>query len=220
MKAFPKSSRIDNVFSSSEINSIIEYFKDQPMAHYFAPQKTINKNLDYHVEGSFINKTVRPKISKILNDDNHEFFGGAYKEYELPYQPHIDNVAPSASMTFRKDRKHETAFLIPLMEGSGLSTAMFNVFLPVGHTFSTHTTDKERVVEIQPYLTKEKSAINMEEFDHVDEPIKSLMPYIPVDSIQPWKLGSVITWHFDQLHCSTNFHKHGIIKKFLVIMVN
>jgi hypothetical protein len=220
MQNYPKSKFIENVFSMDEINEIIDHFKCQPVAHHYVPQNTLNKNLDYDIPGSVVNRIVKPKLSEILNDSDHRFFGGAYKEYTIPYSLHIDNVIPTASMTFADQPCHKTAFLIPLIEDVGLKTAMFDVFLPVNHNFRVNGDVEQQVEELKLFLTKQPTIIDSSEFDHIQEPFWSLIPYIPVDRIQQWKLGSIITWHFDQLHCSTNFQKLNITKKFMVIMIN
>jgi hypothetical protein len=220
MNNYPKARYIENVFTKAEINQLIDYFAAKPVAHRHEPAKTANKNLDYDLHDSLVYQIVRPKLAAILDDPNHKFFAGAYKEYEVPYPLHIDNTVPTASQVFESDKKHKTAFLIPLMEGEDLYTAMFDVFMPVGHSFKIGTTDEDKVKELRPFLHEITSGINLDMFDHIEEPFKSMLPYIPVDKIQKWKLGSVITWHFDQLHCSTNFAKHGITKKFMVIMIN
>jgi hypothetical protein len=123
-------------------------------------------------------------------------------------------------MTFADQPCHKTAFLIPLIEDVGLKTAMFDVFLPVNHNFRVNGDVEQQVEELKLFLTKQPTIIDSSEFDHIQEPFWSLIPYIPVDRIQQWKLGSIITWHFDQLHCSTNFQKLNITKKFMVIMIN
>ena len=220
MKNYTKSLFIENVFSAEEIQELIADFDRKEVTHRFEPSQSANKNLDYDIPGSVVGRIVRPKLAHILNDNEHEFFGGAYKEYNIPYPLHIDNVIPTASLTFKSQRRHETAFLIPMVEDPGMKTALFNVFMPEGHSFNVGGTDQQQVEELQPFLQKEKNEINLEEFDHIKEPFYSMLPYIPVERIQPWKIGSVITWHFDQLHCSTNFKKFNMTKKFMVIMIN
>jgi hypothetical protein len=211
---------IDNVFTADELTEIINHFRGQPVSQRFEPAETDNKNLDYELEDSLVYRMIRPKISNLLGDDEHVFFAGAYKEYKVPYQLHIDNTVPTASMVFESTKKHKTAFLIPLMEGEDLKTALFDVFLPVGHAFKVGAIMEDRVAELKPFLLNEKTELIVDEFDHIFDPLNEMLPYIPVDTIHSWKLGSVITWHFDQLHCSSNFKKNDITKKFIIIMIN
>lgn len=221
MQDYHRSLFLQDVFTRAEIDELSAHFAHQPVAHHYAPQNTNNKNLDYDVEGSPVNRIIKPKLADILRDPDHEFFGGAYKEYTVPYQLHIDNVLPTASLTFRKKARHSTAFLIPMMEqGDLLRTAIFDVFLPAGHHFTPGSDPVQAVKDLEPFLSTQATGIDLEEFDHIREPFKSLLPQIPVDRIQTWRMGSVLTWHFDQLHCSTNFARYSITKRMMVIMIN
>ena len=220
MSTYKKSLFFENVFSADEIKELIAYFDAEPVAHRFETQQTSNKNLSYDIPGSAVNLIVRPKLAQLLNDDDHKFFGGAYKEYNVPYPLHIDNVIPTASITFKNEPNHQMVFLIPLMEGPLLKTVLFDVFMPEGHSFHANGTDQGRAGELEKFLLEEKTDINMEDFDHIVEPFYSMLPYIPLERIQPWKLGGVLAWPIDQLHCSTNFSKFNITKKFMVIMIN
>jgi hypothetical protein len=107
-----------------------------------------------------------------------------------------------------------------MMEREELQTAIFDVFFPLGHNFNTLGDPDRAVEELQPFLLDHDSGIEKQKFDHVQEPFQSLLSRLPVDRIQTWRMGSVLTWHFDQLHCSTNFQKYDITKKFMVIMIN
>lgn len=220
MQNYHPSLFIENVFTSAELEELHDHFAQQPVAHHYAPQNTKNKNLDYDIPRSPVNRLVKPRLTEILKDPDHEFFGGAYKEYTIPFQLHIDNVLPTATLTFRKPARHNTAFLIPMMAQPELKTAIFDVFMPIGHNFHAHGSHDSAKQELEPFLMKSNNGLNQSEFDHLKEPFMSMLPHIPVDRVQEWKLGSVITWHFDQLHCSTNFAKHGITKKFMVLMIN
>jgi len=221
MKDYPKSRCIDNVFTKEELDVIIAEIDTWPVASYYAPQKTKNKNLDYHVPGSIVNKIIKPKLGKILHDPNHEFFGGAFKEYQVTFPLHIDNLIPTASKTFDAPRKHQTAFLIPLMEHEGLKTATFDIFLPAGHhAFTNNASVQLKLKDLKPFLLQHPTDINLDEFSHITDPLKSVLPYIPIDGIFQWKYGSVITWHFDQLHCSTDFRKIVDTKKLIVVLIN
>jgi len=220
MQNYPKSLFLENVFSSLELDELASHFSEQSVAHHYVPQNTKNKNLDYDIDGSPVNRIVKPKLAEILHDPEHEFFGGAYKEYTIPFQLHVDNVLPTAKLTFRKQTRHSTAFLIPMVEHECLKTAIFDVFFPIGHNFHAMGSTEQALKELEPFLSAENNSADVDDFDHLKDPFLSLVSHIPVDRIQPWKLGSVITWHFDQLHCSTNFAKFGITKKFMVLMIN
>jgi len=57
----------------------------------------------------------------------------------------------------------------------------------------------------------------LEEFGK--KPARSQLKRLPIDAVAEWKIGNVITWHKDQLHCSTNFAKYNLRKKMIVIFI-
>lgn len=211
---------LTNIFSKQEVFELLNHFKDLPVDHFYEKAQTKNKNLNYHIQDSIAWKIIKPKISKILNDDTHNFLAGAYKEYTIPFQLHIDNIFPTAKMIFEHEKKHFKAFLIPLMDGPNLKTAIFDVHCQPGHPFTAGYSVEDQYVALKEFCQDTPTELDMNEFDHIHEPLRELLPYVPVDGIVPWHIGDVIMWDIDQLHCSTNFKKHNIVKKFIVVMIN
>lgn len=203
-----KSRACDNVFTLEEIDLLRQDQDSRPVAS--ESNKIFNKNLDYHLEDSVPYKIIRPKLNDLIGYD-HEFATGSYKEAHNPYQTHVDNSMYHRNYySFTNNSKYNVVALIPLVEGPHFNTAFFNLW-------SEHDLGMGRPLP-DNYLTGH-SEINLDPFTHISEPARSQLLKIDVDNIRPWKLGSVIFWDRRQLHCSTDFAKHGLVKKFIVMCI-
>lgn len=206
---YPKSQLYHDVFTVEEIDQLRTYFDQQPVAYTNETTGNQSKNLDYHIPGSMAFKLIRPKLNKLLGAD-HQVAISACQECHSPFQNHIDNHSYTEQWNaFNVQRKHELLFLIPLIEGDGLNTILFDKF----------STDD---VGMGQPLPKEwlngSNDLDLNELTHIDQTARDQLQYIKVDQVVNWKKGTMFSWHINQLHASTNFKQHGIdVKKFILI---
>lgn len=190
------------VLSLVEIESIINFYQDKPVAaedHW-----SRNKNLEYQFADDFSYQVLNPKLTTILG--KHEFATGSYKECTQPYAIHVDAYRAHQSTgtitTFAQEKKHNKAVLIPLVEGPGYKTV----------TFSCYSEDNN--YQLDTWL-QEKNSLDPAEFTHCDSRITRL----PVEIEYTWQLGDVLCWDRNQLHASADFVRHGVTKQFLILFI-
>jgi hypothetical protein len=106
------------------------------------------------------------------------------------------------------------------MEHEKCKTVTFDVFLTYEQHFYSTPSDDTKLKILEPYFIKERNQIQLQEFDHITDPLWSILTRLPVDQIHSWKLGNMISWDYDQLHCSTNFAKFDIIKKCIILVIH
>ena len=190
-----------DVFSLTDINSIIDFYKSKSVAaqdHY-----SKNKNLEYQIPEDFSYQLLNPRITAILGE--HEFATGAYKECVRPYALHVDAYAAHESTgtitTFATGKKHNAAVLIPLVEGTGYKTVTFKCY-------SDNNNIKSEWLE-------NTNTLNFEEYQHCNRDITRL----PVDIEYSWQLGDMLVWDRNQVHASADFTRFGVTKKFLILFI-
>ena len=200
-----KSFLYKNIFSQEEVNQILNFFKNQPIAtkNYL----NFDKNLDYHIEDSFAHTFIKPKIQALIGD--HHFENGSYKECIQPYTIHIDNYAWwDDTYTFKAEENHQCFLLIPLVTSPKLRTVTFDIFY-------------EKRYEMGEPMPSEwlgiKNTLDLEDFSHCKPETREQIQYLPVDRDLEWQAGDVIRWHKNQLHCSTDFAKYDLVKKFVLL---
>lgn len=201
-----------NIFTLSEIYILQEHFANAPVSSVEA-KGNVNKNLDYHITDSLCRSIVYPKIQTIIGD--HQFGSGSYKECTVPYKLHYDNQNThdyiGAAFNHKVDKNK--VVLIPLVEGNDFSTVTFNVF---------SADSKPNAIEVSDNDMRSFNDLDLDLFSHIPEPNRSKIRYLPVDVYYQWKLGDMLVWSRDQLHCSTNFLRSNkdLVKKFIVIFIS
>lgn len=202
-----KSCVYKNVFSQGEVDLILDYFARLPVANEL--NGNIDKNLDYHVKSSLAYKLIKPKINSIIGE--HNFQNGSYKECTSPYTVHIDNRAwwdDGTTYTFDVEQKHECFLLIPLVTDTRFRTVIFDVL----------SADKYLMGEIMPQeWLGEKNSLDLQDFSHIKSDTKEQVQYLPLDIDAVWQAGDVIRWHRNQLHCSSDYAKYSLTKKFILL---
>jgi hypothetical protein len=216
MEKYVKSTVHDHIFSTQELEKLIKWFNQVPEADNqgIDPKGNINKHLNYDLPISPVHQIIKPKINELIGPD-HIFNSGAYKELRHPYATHIDNTyfISLAIGELTQNKKYEAAVLIPLVEHEKFNTVIFDIDddkinLPMGGEMP------------QSWLTVEDNGLDLDDFDHINEPTRSQVKKLPVDFVAKWKLGSLIVWRRNQLHASTNFAKFGLIKKFIIVFIS
>ena len=206
----------DHMFGKDEICQLIDWFKVVPNSESSELMEdykvAVNKNLDYHIPDTFAREIIKPKMDMIFGED-HTCRGGSYKEISKPHPTHIDNDdfhRPIAHLFTTTDRKYEAMVIIPLMEHPEARTVFFDIF-----------DDKDPGVgtEMPTDWLTDNNGLPASWFAHHKESVANQCLQLPVDQVVQWKVGSVIVWGVDQLHCSTDYTPFGLTKKFIFLMV-
>ena len=205
-----------NLFTAQEIQDILEYFESKPyntVEEYQGVVYSKNKNLDYQIPDSFAYRNIRPKINSILGQD-HEIFMGCYKECYQSYSLHYDSPRSHSRFDSKyqipANSKYNIAILIPLIEHPRFKTVIFDVF-------DEDVADKTLMFDSTCLIGH--NDLDLEEFTHVPEEYRKDLNLLPVDTIFQWRIGDAVSWDREQLHCSTDFAKFGLIKKFLILFI-
>jgi hypothetical protein len=211
-----KSKIFHNLFSPAEIESIIDYFDQRPyntIEEHDGVVLSKNKNMDYQIQESFCYKIVRPKINLILGDD-HEIFMGCYKECLQSYYLHYDSPRShsrfDSAYQLPANSKYNVAILIPLVENPLFKTVIFDIF--------DHDVADKNLMFDDSCLTSAND-LDLTEFTHVSENYRKNLNKLPLDTVFPWRIGDTVIWSRDQLHTSTDFAKHDLVKKFLILFI-
>lgn len=208
-----KSKIYENLWTLEELTYLQSHFDSQLYTNTQEVNGVLwckNKNLDYHVPDTPVYEIIRPKIQAILGD--HEMANGAYKESHFPYSTHVDGYyRPDFKENIIDDHlNRDIAVLIPLVEGPHYNTVTFDCY------------DGAYEGMGEPFKSEWLSASNnldLELFTHIRPEVRKDIPKLPLDKIYNWHLGSCFTWPRDQLHSSTDFAKHGLVKKFIVLFI-
>lgn len=204
-----KKGTIRNLFTPEEIAILAEDCDSRPLSVY-NNVVNINKNLDYHFEGSISNKILKPKLDSVFGED-HYVAQGCYKVNSLPLGTHIDN-AGTLYQWEKQDLppRHQVGMIIPLNESEHFATVTFDVYSDSWHGMS----------ELLPAEHETGSNdFDLSRLDHIPEPARSQLKKFNVDQVFQWRLGDAFMWNKNQLHCSTNFAKYGLEKKFVLLFI-
>ena len=206
-----------NLFNLKEITILQKYFDTKPYTNVQTVNGVLwckNKNLDYHVPNTFVHSLVKPKIKALLGD--HEMSMGSYKECVWPYGTHTDADARydfDGIHRVKTTVEHNRSMVIPLCEGPYFNTIVFNCSDTNGNVF--HGTS----LPFRSEWLNSSNTLDLDTVDHIPLDVRSTMSKLPLDQLMPWALGDVLSWDRNQLHCSTNFAKYGLVKKFIVIFI-
>lgn len=192
-----------NVLNDKEISALIAFYNKKPDVK--TEPYVINKYFEYHIPEDLSYQLLHPKLEKILGP--HEFDTGSYKECIKPYPLHSDSPETHADLgtvtSFGTAKKLNLAVLIPLVEGDEFCTVVFDCF------------QKQDLVDKQQPVPNQ---LNREDFGHCYNQWRTIN-HLPVSNTYHWRLGDVFTWDRQQYHVSTNFARHGLVKKFVIMFV-
>lgn len=199
----------DNLFTQEEISLLATDCDSRPVAAY-NNVVNINKNLDYQFEGSVSRNILKPKLDQLFGED-HVVAQGCYKINSLPLGTHIDNAGTLYKWEAQDTpAKHQAGMIIPLNESEHFCTVTFDVFSDTWHGMS----------ELLPVEFETGSNnFDLTKLDHIAEPARSQLAKFNIDLVYNWNLGSAVVWNKNQLHCSTNFAKYGLEKKFILLFI-
>ena len=192
-----------NVLDQQDITALIEFYNLKPDAG--TEPHVINKNFEYQIPEDFSYQLLHDKLEQILGP--HEFDTGAYKECLKPYPMHSDSPETHNDLgtitSFGHGKKLNLAVLIPLVEGDEFRTVVFDCF-------SKQELRSKRMATV--------NQLNREDFAHCADQW-STINHLPVLEVYRWNLGDVFVWDRQQYHVSTDFARHGLVKKFLIMFV-
>lgn len=199
------------VFSTQEIQDLIDYYRDQP----YVKEKMLdgglqykNKNNDYNIDTSVPYKIINPKLKNILGEHSMQF--GTYLESHKPFSLHVDNntTFQNKGMYQHLSNAHKNlSVLIPLSEHELFSTVFFD--------YSIELFDKN--CSLPRVLDQPQSCESL--LSHLSLEWQEQIQWIPVDGIFHWRLGDLAVWHRDQLHCASNFLSSGLTKQAVTIFL-
>lgn len=207
----------DNVFTQDEIDQLIRYYKDLPISSikYLPDGELLRnvKNTNYNLEDQLPYKIIHDKLEKVIGA--HHFTGGHYLDSHQPYILHFDNIDYFKSTgvpVYESDLSKEVGVLIPLVANQNFQTMFFD------HHLNSPLTD-DWMKDLAKNSTQVLPTDVLDLLDHhTPEELESIKHFI-LDGVAEWKIGRVIVWRRNQLHCSSNFAKHGLTKQAIVLWV-
>ena len=202
-----------NIFSSEEINKLINFYNSQPFVpmedyHYRDKEKKIIKqkckNPEYY-PGIPPYKVLHKKLKNLIGD--HTLNHGSYNDGYYPFGLHTDtNTTQSNDGITLSTVTKNIAVLIPLSQHESCKTIFFNFF---ADEFEKHTIVK----------TDQSYAVDQSLYGHCSDWGKEKLKFLEVDKIFNWKLGDIATWPRNQLHCAGNFLGKIEYKSFVTLFV-
>ena len=205
-----------NLFPIEDLTLLIKHFDSQSYSHIQEYNNTLickNKNLDYQVPNTPVYNIVRPRIQEILGD--HNISCGSYKESYTPYSTHVDgrmrpDIVDGTITQIETGFNHDVAIIIPLSESPAFKTVTFKAY--DAEYAGMGTALKEEWLH-------SSNELDLNEFDHIDYPVRQDLLKLELDTVFSWQMGDAFSWTRDQLHSSTNFAKHNLVKKFMILFI-
>ena len=206
----------DNVFTQQDIDQLVDYYKDQPISSVKnLPDGRLLRNIknsNYNLEDQAPYKIIHDKLED--NIGPHHFTGGHWLDSHQPYQLHIDNIVSFKSRdipVYESELHKNYGLLIPLVENKHFCTMFFNHYL------------KDMSEGWMEGLVKDNAQqLSTDTIDllghHTLKELESIK-HFQLDGIAEWKIGRVIVWDRNQLHCSSNFAKFNLNKQAVVLWV-
>jgi hypothetical protein len=206
-----------NVFDPTEINTLIEFYDELPISNvrYHDDGEIFRtmKHSQYNLQEQAAYQILHPKISAVLGP--HQFSGGHYMDSHLPFQLHVDSISAYEHRDveiFDAPAQQNRGVLIPLSENTHFHTMFFE-----------HYTDRFDMPDLEHMLAETPAPDLIEPWvelmDHHDRRWCDLISRLTLDCVAEWHIGDVISWPRNQLHCSSNFAKHGLTKQAIVIWI-
>lgn len=199
----------ENLFTQEEIAALEADCDSRPIAAY-NNEININKNLDYYHHNGISNSIIKPKLEQIFGADC-VVAQGCYKIDTRPLGTHIDNAGTLYKWEENElPAKYEAAMIIPLVENENFRTVIYDVFSKDWHGMS------------EPLPVEYETGTNdfdLAALDHIAEPAREQTRRFNIDAVFSWKIGSSVVWEKNQLHCSTNYAKFGLQKKFVLLFI-
>jgi hypothetical protein len=209
---------LHNFISIDEVDQLINYFKNQPYTatNYTEVDlknvvKTKYKNSNYDQKNSLVYNILHDKINSIVGD--HQMSHGSLLESHYPFQIHVDTLEQFDTNNFynlnQTDQYLNIALLISLNEHPSFNTVFFDLDTPKLVVPDNPPDELSLVSQLYPDL----------KFDHHNPIQNAFIKQLTITDVYRWKAGSAVIWPRSQVHCSSNFYGHGLIKNALVLFL-
>ena len=204
----------NNIFTHSEIDHLINFYSTLPIAntkHY--PNGDLVRHIKHSVydrQDQVPYKIINSKLTAILGD--HSFTGGHWMDSYSPFRLHNDNISSYNKRgvpVFESPLHQNIGVLIPLCEHEHFQTIFFDYMLD---TFEPDFSN-----DIYSSDESELSTEFMKLVDHHSDEECNHIKKFKLDCLLNWKIGSVLCWPRNQLHCSSNFKKYNLNKQAIVL---
>lgn len=206
----------DNIFTQEEIAELNQYYAGLPVVSdkHLPNGKLLRKmkNSEYNFEDQLPYQIIHPKLEKLLG--RHHFTGGHYLDAHQPFVCHVDNISfyNESGVPVYEDPDHKnTGVLIPLVEGEHFNTVFFDHYYKLLTPGYMEEIAQNSDTELEPEIMDLLDHHRPEDLPHIKK--------FKLDCVGNWKIGRVLTWGRDQLHCSSNFAKYGLTKQAIVLWV-
>jgi len=204
----------DNVFTTLEIDQLIDFYSTLPITntrHYPNGELVRQmKNSEYNLSDQVPYKILKSKLTSVLGE--HCFTGGHWMDSYSPFRLHIDNISSYDKQgipVFESPLHQNIGVLIPLCEHKHFQTIFFDYMLDTfEHDFSNEVYTPGDT-ELSPEFMELVDHHTAEECNHIKK--------FKLNCVLDWKIGSVLTWPRNQLHCSSNFKKYNLNKQAIVL---
>lgn len=203
------------LLTPEETDEILHWLKDRPYTkEKYGPGQTAtdilhyrNKNIDFHLPDSVVRKIVFPKLSSLLQIPDLTPTHSAFLESHYPFSLHVDTVKTFDNEQFSSTNEHsnERAVLIALNESTDFQTVFFDL----------HTDNLDEYYEKIPTMIPDLPVPvydNTNDLSHLSNRARNLLRHYNITRAEAltWKKGSALSWHRQQMHCSSNFYNKGI----------
>jgi len=205
-----------NFLTVDEINFLLSYYDNKPYTSEKTTEyqghnivKNRHKDSDYNLVDGPIYQLLHPKLEKLLG--SHILDSGAVLESHYPYQPHIDSRKRFTDKFYQHNTDEkcvDTAVLISLNEDPSFKTIIFDYF--------SKSLDLTQVPELKNNNITASSVKDNIDLTHFTDQELKFVDNLKISNVYNWKVGGLVTWNRNQLHCSSNFYSSGLQKKALV----
>lgn len=208
-----KSGKIDGVFSKDELVQVTKYLSNLPI-DCISNGNSFTGISQEHMLYSWFCKKIFNKI-KDLTSNNIQLLFGSYLNEKTPWNVHCDYYHKLIHEPYK-------AFLIPISVNEDINqvektnTIIFN-------EEDTYVSPNIKNKEWSPKLwntNKIKKENNARIFfeEYLSHESINTLECLTINNILNWKLGSVLHWDENLLHCSDNFIKNNISSKQAIVM--
>lgn len=200
---------IDNFLTEEEADEIVAFMDSRP-------EETLGKSyyMDNQVESIITNLTINSNLSEKIKLKMHGVFGPDLNIAEMhgllaviPYRMHTDGIYGEYGID---DLNYGAYTVVIPLETCNSHTIIFDQYYAKTKgiqdwisEFNPPVLNKITEEEIEKYFTNE---------------VPQHLKYLSIETIFPFKKGSLLAASRYKFHCSDNFHKNGVQTKKALIM--
>lgn len=189
------------LFTQKEIDKLIKYKNLQPVndVNLLEGKTKVNyRKINEHHPVSVFTRIVVPKVKELF--PKFIIDHGTFQESFIPYGIHVDTNANMADAIQEYKQQELTSiddfvFLVPLTQGEYMSTIFYDYF--------TNVVDHDKILQQFPIDNDED--FSQVDLSHLHGKSNTIAHRVPVETIYHWKVGDMIVWPREQLHCASNY---------------